>query len=222
VSREFYEPKFEIDPRFLWREFVKRAGGHPQVADDGFTILMKLYGEPHRAYHTMAHISWCLDLLREAFPEGSRPDWYDRMELALWFHDCVYDPHRKDNEERSARVMIGCSAMLGFPPKLADEAAKDVEATTHTEWWVERELPTQWVLDIDLASLGFAPEVFDKNSVQIREEFSFVPEAVFMAGRKTILQGFLGRPRIYLTNECYEKFEFVARANLKRAIAALE
>ena len=72
MSREFYEPKFEIDPRFLWREFVKRAGGHPQVADDGFTILTKLYGEPHRAYHTMAHISWCLDLLREAFPEGSR------------------------------------------------------------------------------------------------------------------------------------------------------
>ena len=67
----------------------------------------------------------------------------------------------------------------------------------------------------------FAPEKFDENSAQIREEYSFVPEDAFMAGRKTVLQGFLGRPRLYLTPECHDRFEGQARDNLKRAIAAL-
>ncbi len=219
-----YVPQFEIDPRYLWREFVQRAGGHPQIADDGFTILAKLYSHPPRAYHTMGHISWCLDLLREMFPSEARaanPVVYDRIELALWFHDCVYDAKRKDNEVQSARVLIGMATMLGLDSKLADDAAKDVEATTHTDWKTPRDFPTQWVLDLDLASLGFAPEVFDKNSAQIREEYSFVPDEAFRIGRKAALQGFLDRPRLYLTNECFERFEARARDNLKRSIEAL-
>ena len=217
-------PKFDIDPRYLWSKFVTRvAGDHPDVIRDSFTIITKLYNYPPRSYHTLAHIAWCLDLLREFFPEEKkRPAWYDRVELALWFHDIVYDAHRKDNEDRSARILIGCGAMLGLDPTLTDSAAFDVRATTHS-WPIDHTwpIPTQWVLDLDLASLGFAPEVFDKNSDQIREEFSFVPDDKFYAGRKIALQGFYERPRIYLTNECFARFEAQARANLKRAIEAL-
>ena len=162
-------PKFEIDPRYRWREFVKRAGGHEASADDGYTVLTKLYGEAGRAYHTMAHISWCIDLLHEFFPERQpRPPWFDRVEFALWLHDVIYDPKRKDNEKRSAHVLIGAAALLGLDPKLAHEASFDVECTTHTIVWTHppRPVPTQWVLDIDLASLGFDPERFAKNSAR--------------------------------------------------------
>lgn len=220
------------DPRLRWREFVRRAGGNIEVAGDAFTILDKLYGEPHRRYHTMAHIQWCLDLLDEfttdadAVPEWLRlhPAWLDRVELALWFHDVIYDPKRKDNEERSAHVLIGAAALLGLDPRLAADAAFDVELTTH-HYILSRAnshaVPTQWVLDLDLASLGFSPERFDENSAQIREEYSFVPEDAFRAGRKAALQGFFGRPRIYLTDECFARFEGQARDNLKRAIERL-
>jgi predicted metal-dependent HD superfamily phosphohydrolase len=222
VTEEEAPPKFEIDPRYLWSMFVKRAGGDPQAADDSFAILTKLYNEPHRAYHTLAHIAWCLDLLREFFPErGPRPEWYDRVELALWFHDVIYDPKRKDNEERSANVLIGIAALLGLNTTLADTASLDVRYTTHKAYIPNLPLSTQWVLDLDLASLGFNPKRFDVNSDQIRDEYSFVPEDAYRAGRKVILQGFLDRPRIYLTEECFARFETQARENLKRAIERL-
>lgn len=215
-------PKFEIDPRYLWREFVKRAGGNPKVADDGYTVLQKLYGEEHRAYHTMAHISWCLDLLREFFPEhGPKPEWYNRVELALWFHDVIYDPQRKDNEARSATVLLGMAALLDIDPVLAQSAAQDVEATTHMKYFMPPDEGTRWVLDLDLASLGFTPDKFDLNSAQIRQEYAHVPDDLFMGGRKIMLQMFLDRPRIYLTDPCHERFETQARENLARAIAKL-
>lgn len=209
-----------------WRSFVSRAGGNASLADDGFNIIEKLYGEPGRHYHTLDHIAWCLDLLYEFFPESAlgRPPWFYRTELALWFHDIVYDPKRKDNEVRSARALKGFAILAGFPELLADDAAHDILATTHTNTAEDIGsflLPTQWVLDIDLASLGFLPERFDENSDQIRREYAFVPEDAFVAGRKTVLQGFLGRPRIYLTDECHARFEDQARDNLQRAIAKL-
>jgi predicted metal-dependent HD superfamily phosphohydrolase len=207
-------PKFDIDPGFLWSQFCQRAGvdmtvitdvdqygHHPHIVNRVWDLLRGFYNEPGRAYHTMAHISWCLDLLREFFPEKKRPDWYNRVELALWFHDVIYDPKRKDNEARSARVLIGAAAMLGLDPSMAMDASEDVVATKHVGFFMPAHEATRWVLDIDLASLGFDPATFDRNSAQIREEYSFVPEDAYRAGRKAILQGFLDRPQIYLTPE---------------------
>ena len=230
-------PMFDIDPKYLWSQFCQRAGvdmtvitdvdqygDHPHITNRVWDLLRGFYNAPGRAYHSMAHISWCLDLLREFFPEKSpRPDWYNRVELALWFHDVIYDPRRKDNEKRSSRVLVGAGAMLGLDEMLVQEAGFDIECTTHTLVWTRTKcpLPTQWVLDIDLASLGFEPAKFDRNSEQIREEYSFVPEGAYRAGRKAVLQGFLDKPRLYYTQECHDRFEAQARANLQRAIEKL-
>lgn len=212
----------QADPKHRWREFVKRVGGHQQWADSGFTILQKLYGEPHRHYHTMTHIQWCLDLLYDFFAPEARPVWYDHIELALWFHDVIYDPRAPNNEECSAKLLEGFALLQGLPEKLAADAAFSVRATKHTGENLDgMPVPTQWVLDIDLASLGFEPKRFDENSAQIREEYSWVPEDAYRAGRKTILQGFLDRPRIYLTDPCHARFEAQARENLKKAIERL-
>lgn len=213
-------PKFEIDPRYRWREFVKRAGGNPRTADDVYAVLQKLYGEDHRAYHTMGHISWCIDLLHEMSHEP-RPDWFNRAELALWFHDVIYDPQRKDNELRSASLMLGMAALLDLDPMLAQKAVVDVEATTHLVYFAPPDESTRWVLDIDLASLGFAPARFDENTAQIRQEYAHVSEPLWNGGRKVMLQMFLDRPRIYLTDQFHERFEAQARENLKRAIQKL-
>jgi len=67
-----------------------------RVYDD----LVERYSEPHRHYHDLRHVSRCLMELDEARSQADNPF---EVELAIWFHDAVYDPRRSDNEEASAR-----------------------------------------------------------------------------------------------------------------------
>jgi predicted metal-dependent HD superfamily phosphohydrolase len=235
VDESFPSP-YEANTQALWRDCVQRAWGAPAwssdklppCVDDAFAILVKMYQEKHRAYHTLEHIASCLQILRTAWPnENARPDWYTEVELALWFHDVVYDSRRHDNEDRSARFLIGVGGLLGLPNQLVESAASNIRATTHKPEHAgigfdgKPPINQQWVLDIDLASLGFSPDQADKHSAQIRKEYVWVPDDVYRPRRKAILQGFLARPRIYYTNHCFELFEYQARANLQRAIRAL-
>ena len=152
-------------------------------------------------------------------PEPS--SWRDRAELALWFHDVVYDARRKDNEERSALVLQGAGALMGIDLGQLSFVAEIIIKTHHTPGTRVGSKAEQWALDCDLASLGFAPDVFDKHSEAIRQEYAHVPDDLFRAGRKAALNDFLQRVNIYRTEECRARFDAQARANLTRAIAAL-
>ncbi len=188
-------------------------------------IIEKLYSAPGRRYHALAHIGWCMDLLDE-FSEPLRAQDVDRIEMALWFHDIVYDTKRKDNEARSGEVAVGIGRALGIDTINLGGVDVDICGTTHADApsVFEREPSTQWVLDIDLASLGFDPEEFAKHSEMIREEYSWVPEDVYRTNRVLILKMFLDRAEkhdLYFTRECRERYEAQARENLKRAIEKL-
>ena len=84
---------------------VRWRAAWPSVAAAGvdaiFHDLTARYAEPQRAYHTMEHVTECLSHFDTARHLLARPD---EVELALWFHDAVYDPRRGDNEEQSARL----------------------------------------------------------------------------------------------------------------------
>lgn len=57
--------------------------------DQLYRSLIDRYGEPHRSYHTVQHLDECFARLDES---GSRAVHQHDVELALWFHDAVYDP----------------------------------------------------------------------------------------------------------------------------------
>jgi predicted metal-dependent HD superfamily phosphohydrolase len=56
--------------------------------------LLARWGEPHRRYHTAAHLAAVLDALQRLLTGPGAVPVEDRaaLELAGWFHDAVYQP----------------------------------------------------------------------------------------------------------------------------------
>ena len=75
------------------------------------------------------------------------------------------------------------------------------------------------LVDIDLAILGAPPARFDEYEREVRAEYARVPDFLFRAKRKEILQAFRARPAIYSTAPMRERLETRARANLARSLS---
>lgn len=174
------------------------------------------YGEPHRRYHGKSHIVFLLDELQAArivMPERFADPAEDAaIEFALWYHDLVYDPRSKTNEEESAAFAVRHVSNLGFRASFAKRVEFLILETKHTA--SPNDPSAQVVVDLDLSPLGIAPAAFDQNSAEIQEEYSFVPDEDFKRGRSRFLRSLLERPSIYSTPYAGNKYEWRARQNL--------
>ena len=75
-----------------------------------FDDLAARYAEPHRHYHTLDHIRAVLEIVDRIGATARNPA---ALELAVWFHDVVYDTHAGDNEEQSAAHARSVLGALG-------------------------------------------------------------------------------------------------------------
>ena len=72
--------------------------------------LTNAYSEPHRHYHTLRHVTECLTEFNSVRHLARQPV---AVEMAIWFHDAIYDTHAQDNEERSAELSSQCLSEAG-------------------------------------------------------------------------------------------------------------
>ena len=175
-----------------------------------------MYSERHRAYHTLNHLSHCLDELEDARHLANQPN---QVEMALWFHDAIYDPKAKDNEQRSAELCRRTAKETGLPEAFGRKAYDLVLATQHHG--APEGDDARLLVDIDLSILGRPKDAFDEYETNIRKEYHFVPPDRYRSARSAILRSFLDRPDIYSTDFFRQKYETRARANLKRSLAYL-
>ena len=141
------------------------------------------------------------------------------MQLALWFHDAIYDTRAQDNEERSAIWAADSLRGAGVREDVAARVHALVMVTKHAA--VPSGADAELLVDVDLSILG-APEArFAEYERQVRREYAWVPEDAFRRARARVLESFLARPRIYSTRWFERRLEERARANLARSIAEL-
>ncbi len=191
-----------------WRDTFSSFSLPEDKGVEIFTHLGSQYKEDSRHYHNWKHIKVMLKEL-DNYPEKIN----DRLsiELAIWFHDAIYVPLRKDNESRSAKFFHE-QLSPHLPIEKVRKIMAYIEATKNHAKTIDKDL--QVLLDLDLAILGQSLTVYQKYSQQIREEFGYVPNFFYKKGRRLVLKSFLDRPVIYQTSFFREQLEKKARENI--------
>jgi predicted metal-dependent HD superfamily phosphohydrolase len=177
--------------------------------------LVARYAEPHRRYHDWAHVLACLEARHEI--EGAA---LPAVDLALLFHDAIYEPLAHDNEARSAALLEEEARRAWLHEELIQRARGLVLATKHAGGEPDSE-EACIVVDADLSILGARDDVFDAYERGVREEYAVVDDEAYATGRAAVLRGFLARPAIYTTRRGVELWEARARANLTRSLGRL-
>lgn len=197
--------------RQSWTNLCIRLGAENE--GEIWEQLESCYSEPHRAYHNFSHIEQCLWEFRNSSCNLSE------VELAIWFHDTIYNPKSFNNEERSIELALIAFDAMELPNAYKYFVPPIIMETKH------RDFGQPWgydiFLDIDLSILGSSSEDFKLYCKQIREEYNWVPEDIYNEKRIEILKRFLNRPSIYRTVEFREKYENQARTNLTGEICDL-
>ena len=180
-----------------------------------------LHSGPDRGYHGWSHPLALLALHTEVEPLLRDPE---AVRCAILLHDAIYEPRMTDNESRSAAL---AAQMLGglVPDDTLARTVRLIEATARhaipANLALDEAGDMALFLDMDLSILGASPSDFDAYEAGVRHEYREVPEAAFRHGRAAILEGFLARDSLYLSDWGRDRFEVAARANLRRSIAKL-
>jgi predicted metal-dependent HD superfamily phosphohydrolase len=200
-----------------WQNTWQTLGVQPHEGSvQLYQEIVGKYQEPHRHYHTLQHLDECLQFFAELRHLATNPG---EIDLALWFHDAIYDPSRHDNEQLSAEWARSSVTDAGITSSIADRIYELVLATRHHA--KPDAVDTKILIDVDLAILGAHQERFHEYERQIRNEYAFVPEPLFREKRAEILRGFLGRQTLFNTPLFIERYEQQARFNLNRALEVL-
>ena len=195
-----------------WRSVCVSLNATQRV-EDTYRDLTTRYQESVRAYHNLEHIVKCLDefdLLRRLARNSSS------VELAIWFHDAVYDSRAADNEEKSAALAEVFLRAMGIVGETPHTVGSLIRLTKHD--CAPTTVDEQIILDVDLAILGQSPEVFDKYESGVRVEYAWVSDKEFWSKRTGFLKSLLAREQIFHTALCRQRYELAARQNLQRTI----
>ncbi len=201
-------------------------GASPGAAWSLAGELVARHREDHRHYHSIDHVS---EVLAEAtrllrFEAEADPV---AVELAVWFHDAIYDPAAGPGESEAASAELAVDRLPAFAEadrdRLAHEVARLVRLTVNHR--VEPADRSGAVLvDADLWVLSAPVERYDRYVVDVRAEYGHVADDAWTAGRSSVLARFLaGIGDLYAAGPGDDRHARRARAtaNLRGELASL-
>jgi predicted metal-dependent HD superfamily phosphohydrolase len=184
------------------------------ATDDSSAIHERLldgYHEPHRHYHTLDHIEHCLGKFEQC---KALVDHADTLELAIWFHDAILDPARRDNEARSTELYLQLSG--GAHSEVQRQAVNRLIMSTLHDSEIIDDDDSIYMVDIDLSSFGLPWDEFLRDSRAIRAERPQLSDQDYYLNQTRFQRSLLARPHFYLSDFFFDRLETRARTNLAR------
>ena len=141
--------------------------------------------------------------------------------FAIWYHDIIYKPIRKDNEEKSSSFALKRLKALNISEQKLRNIQNLIISTKKHDIILMENNDNAFLLDIDLSILGSDWYTYKTYIQNIRNEYAIYPDFMYTKGRKNVLKHFLERKTLYFTKVFQDKFEEQARQNLLKEIKIL-
>lgn len=200
-----------------WENLLQPFQVDKNVSKKILMDLCILYTSEDRFYHRLEHIEQILCTIDSLRPICQN---LPALQLAAWFHDAIYNPKAKNNEEKSAEYAAIALTQLQIPHTIIDRVIKMILYTQYHQA-ASDDIDSQIFLDADLAILGTNTREYNVYAAAIRREYSWMAAAEYQQGRIEILQKFWQRQRIYFTDRMFTKLEKKARQNILAEIEIL-
>lgn len=176
------------------------------------------YTSKSRYYHNLTHL---YNMLLHAEDYKAEINNLNTFKFAVWYHDIIYKPSRKDNEEKSALFAEKRLKSIHFNEKQTKIVQKLIISTKKHELILKENNDNSYLLDLDLSILGTEWITYELYIKNIRKEYKIYPSILYNPGRKKVLSHFLKRETLYFTEVFKNKYENQARENLKKEIELL-
>jgi predicted metal-dependent HD superfamily phosphohydrolase len=188
-------------------------------------MILSHHSEEHRHYHTLVHLGHLLSLSRDAASRHvvRRPDIID---WAIVFHDIVYDPKSKTNEEDSADL-FRITMQDALPKSDVDLIFEYINQTKAHDVGGSDDEDLKYFIDWDMSVLGSVDDEYDIYVGKVRQEYIHVSEQDWKTNRGAFLKSVVSGD-----NEQQKKFIFAhevvrgqleeqAMKNMERELATL-
>jgi len=191
-----------------------------KISENIYSEIIANYNIKTRFYHSTNHI---LMLLQEIENLKHELNDVDVVLFAIWFHDVVYFPLKKNNEEKSAEF---AEKKLQQSNLQISRRKQVSDLILQTKFHIPKPLLKEnfdllTFLDADLMILGSETEKYEEYKNAVRKEYSMIPSLIYKKSRTEVLQKFLERTQIFQTPYFFEKYELKARRNIENEITAI-
>lgn len=169
----------DLKIKFLFNPIAKRIFDNPgRIFDE----LVQKWNEPWRFFHTIGnHLRPMLEKIYTLPNEDDR----HLLEIAAWFHDCVYDPKRSDNEVKS--IWYFKSQMIKRT-ELTDIITRLIRSTIDYKGLERVKLGIEFA-KLDTASLSTTSvKTLLRNEKLLLKEFQFVDYSIYKERRTAFLE----------------------------------
>ncbi len=175
------------------------------------------YQEKGRFYHNLSHI---FNLIKLSEGLNLSQEWLYPFQLAIFYHDIVYNPVRKDNEAASAEI-----ALSHWQKMLSDEDMSQLQTyilSTAQHQNLNGKAETQLFLDLDLSVLAAPLDLYQLYCEGVRREYilSFDNE-IYTRGRLDFLKKYAQREAFFYSPQ-FEMLNSKARENINWEISFLQ
>ena len=191
-----------MNPFHTFKDILKKY-----ISDRAIAELPIRWKEKHRHYHTVNHLIWVIQNI-ETNMYFKELNVYEKhaLLLAAFFHDAIYDPKRKDNEDQSIKLFV--SSFKAKDIKMLDTVCELIECTKHRKRPINKLQRILW--DADNKGFFRGYDIMLKSEKLIRQEYSHFSNKEYKKGRLEFL------------NSCKGLFDSSVDKNLDKLIEYVE